>query len=61
MEDSPVPPVGAQGTSMSPPYGAGFLGLIKYYYETISKPSKPTQIFLRSLNITTEQMSKQIY
>ena len=38
MEDSPVPLVGAQGTSMSSPHGAGFLGLIKYYYETISKP-----------------------
>ena len=33
MEDSPVPLVGAQGTSMSSPHGAGFLGLIKYYYE----------------------------
>ncbi|MAV83863.1 MAG: hypothetical protein CMQ82_03220 [Gammaproteobacteria bacterium] len=38
MIDSPVPLVGAQGTSMSSPHGAGFLGLLKYYYEEISRP-----------------------
>ena len=25
--------IGAQGTSMASPHGAGFLGLIKYYWE----------------------------
>ena len=30
--------IGAQGTSMASPHGAGFLGLIKYYYEDIVKP-----------------------
>ena len=32
------PMIGAQGTSMASPHGAGFLGLIKYYYEDIVKP-----------------------
>jgi hypothetical protein len=32
------PLIGAQGTSMASPHGAGFLGLIKYYYEDIAKP-----------------------
>jgi hypothetical protein len=32
------PLIGAQGTSMASPHGAGFLGLIKYYYEDIVKP-----------------------
>ena len=30
--------VGAQGTSMASPHGAGFLGLIKYYWEEVVKP-----------------------
>jgi hypothetical protein len=30
--------IGAQGTSMASPHGAGFLGLIKYYWEEIVKP-----------------------
>ena len=30
--------VGAQGTSMASPHGAGFLGLIKYYWEDVIKP-----------------------
>ena len=33
-----TPLVGAQGTSMASPHGAGFLGLLKYYYEDIAKP-----------------------
>ena len=32
------PLIGAQGTSMASPHGAGFLGLIKYYYEDVVKP-----------------------
>ena len=38
MTNSPVPLVGAQGTSMASPHGAGFLASIKYYYEDIAKP-----------------------
>ena len=30
--------IGAQGTSMASPHGAGFLGLIKYYWEEVVKP-----------------------
>tara|TARA_A100001015_G_scaffold191068_1_gene212907 strand:+ start:181 stop:2631 length:2451 start_codon:yes stop_codon:yes gene_type:complete len=30
--------IGAQGTSMASPHGAGFLALVKYYYEDIVKP-----------------------
>ncbi|RPF73308.1 MAG: hypothetical protein CBE45_001210 [Thiotrichales bacterium TMED285] len=36
--NSDTPLVGAQGTSMASPHGAGFLGLLKYYYEDVAKP-----------------------
>ena len=36
--DVEMPLSGLQGTSMASPHGAGFLALLKYYYEDVAKP-----------------------
>ena len=41
--------IGAQGTSMASPHGAGFLGLIKYYYEDIVKPFESNALHYQHL------------
>ena len=62
--------IGAQGTSMASPHGAGFLGLIKYYYEDIVKPfesnaSLPTSLTyvevdkMLAANLLTNDVNKE--
>ena len=64
------PMIGAQGTSMASPHGAGFLGLIKYYYEDIVKPfesnaSLPTSLTyvevdkMLAANLLTNDVNKE--
>ena len=62
--------IGAQGTSMASPHGAGFLGLVKYYYEDIvkpyeSNPSLPSQLTyvevdkMLAANLLTNDVNKE--
>ena len=64
------PMIGAQGTSMASPHGAGFLGLVKYYYEDIVKPfesntSLPTSLTyvevdkMLAANLLTNDVNKE--
>ena len=64
------PLIGAQGTSMASPHGAGFLGLIKYYYEDVvkpfeSNPSLPTSLTyvevdkMLAANLLTNDVNKE--